>query len=1157
MLATVELGVLDRKTSLIAQSAVIVDSKRAVVHMLQGRRTHHIEVTRGNPVTTSCSCGARRQCAHAIFAIGSLEFVPRTQAWLATGSLPASVEADAETDESAGGEAPAAPPPAPSQPTPSRKARGKSAAPAKSESPARPDPQEATELAAAAAADETQADVDEWLRAIGRDQRASPSGKAAQAPREVVYFVTPDATVDGLAVTVWSAKPRKGGELARNRPLDLMRALRGKIPLRAQDLGLIATLRGHSQEGWRDSVVLAGDASALVSLLIDSGRCYLDGREPRLLSRGEEHRAELGWTVDETGAQIPAVLDEGKWPLLFDEPMYIDVHLATVGKLTFGPPLAVARAFLAGPEVPAEASAAVAQTSGRRLAKLGLPNMRTLRVERVPAPPPRPQLLLGTAAVSPGAWLDPIALDMAHLTFAYGEHVFDEGAAEDSYREVEGDQVRECRRRRDLERAAVQQLEELGFAPVVDSVPPKFQYAVRHALALAGTRDDLTLNRAYATPDVEAWTRFLGEGRRQLVAAGWEVTVDRSFRHGTIEATRWTVLTRGAEASDWFTLEVGIDIDGERCNLMPVLLHLVAQCANGELPAILRQDLEFAALPLPDGRTIRLSTERVRRMVTALLELQAGGKVEKGQLRLPRLLAPQVHALAGHVDEVAWQDNDAARDLATKLATFTGIDSAPAPADLATELRAYQREGLAWLQFLRAHDLGGILADDMGLGKTVQTLAHILVEKAAGRLDRPCLVVSPTSVVGNWASECARFAPGLRVLVLHGSGRRKTFDSIAEVDVVLTTYPLVVRDAETLQAHAFHLLVLDEAQAIKNSGAKARRVLRDVDARHRLCLTGTPLENNLRELWSQFDFLLPGLLGDTRTFGHVFRGPIEKRDDRDRQRALADRIRPFILRRTKEKVAKELPPKTTVVHTVELAGDQRDLYETIRLAVHERVRQAIADKGLDQAQIIVLDALLKLRQVCCDPRLVKLDSARQVKASAKLEALLELLPSLIEDGRRVLLFSQFTSMLALIEPELRQRGIAFVKLVGDTEDRTTPVRRFQAGEVPVFLISLKAGGTGLNLTAADTVIHYDPWWNPAAEQQATDRAHRIGQDKPVFEYKLIATGTVEERIGRLQERKRALAAGLLDGGERQGTALTREDVEALFAAMDLPADGDA
>jgi SNF2 family DNA or RNA helicase len=309
------------------------------------------------------------------------------------------------------------------------------------------------------------------------------------------------------------------------------------------------------------------------------------------------------------------------------------------------------------------------------------------------------------------------------------------------------------------------------------------------------------------------------------------------------------------------------------------------------------------------------------------------------------------------------------------------------------------------------------------------------------------------------------------------------------------------------------------------------------------------MENHLGELWSQFAFLMPGLLGDAKRFARVFRTPIEKKQDGERRAVLARRLKPFLLRRTKAMVAADLPPKTEMVQPLELLGPQRDLYETVRLSMHEKVREAVAAKGLARSHIIVLDALLKLRQVCCDPRLVKLAAAKRVAASAKLAHLLEMLPALIEDGRRILLFSQFTSMLDLIKPELSGAGIDYVELRGDTTDRARPVARFQKGAVPLFLISLKAGGTGLNLTAADTVIHYDPWWNPAVEDQATDRAHRIGQDKPVFVYKLVAQGTVEERMLELQARKKALAAGLYAAGGSTAAAFDAADLDRLLQPL--------
>jgi SNF2 family DNA or RNA helicase len=471
------------------------------------------------------------------------------------------------------------------------------------------------------------------------------------------------------------------------------------------------------------------------------------------------------------------------------------------------------------------------------------------------------------------------------------------------------------------------------------------------------------------------------------------------------------------------------------------------------------------------------------------------------------------------------------------------------PRGFRAELRPYQLEGLAWLQHLVRHDLAGILADDMGLGKTAQTLAHLLTEKQAGRLDLPALVILPTSLVFNWQAEAKRFAPRLKVLNLHGNDRHARFDELDGVDIALTTYPLLWRDAEALQAREWSLLILDEAQTVKNVASKGAQVIRQLKARHRLGLTGTPLENHLGELWAQFDFLLPGFLGTQKHFTTTWRNPIEKQGDTERRDLLAARLKPFILRRRKENVATELPPKTTIVRSVSLEGGQRDLYETVRAAMNDKIRSEIAGKGFARSQIVILDALLKLRQVCCDPRLLKSPAAEKVKERAKLDLLMDMLPELISEGRRILIFSQFTSMLALIAAELDQANIGWVSLTGDTRDRRIPVEDFQKGRAPVFLISLKAGGVGLNLTTADTVIHYDPWWNPAAENQATDRAHRIGQDKPVFVFKLVCAGSIEERILALQDKKAALAAGVLSEDANALAKFGEADIAALLAPL--------
>jgi SNF2 family DNA or RNA helicase len=540
----------------------------------------------------------------------------------------------------------------------------------------------------------------------------------------------------------------------------------------------------------------------------------------------------------------------------------------------------------------------------------------------------------------------------------------------------------------------------------------------------------------------------------------------------------------------------------------------------------------------------------MKEMLGVLLELFDPKALDRGgRLRLSKLRAAELSGIAGGNAEWRWLGGKDLSELSQKLRHFGGIQPVTPSPNLRAELRGYQQSGLNWLQFLREYSLAGILADDMGLGKTVQALAHLLHERESGRMDRPSLVVAPTSLMTNWRQEAERFAPGLKLLVLHGLDRKQHFESLKDYDVIVTSYPLLPRDQATLLEQEFHYVILDEAQFIKNPKTQYAQIVCQLKARHRLCLTGTPMENHLGELWSLFNFLLPGFLADEVRFRKVFRNPIEKGRSEERRKLLAQRVAPFMLRRRKEEVVKELPPKTEIVQNVELTGAQRDLYETIRLAMHTRVREEVARKGLSRSHIIILDALLKLRQVCCDPRLLPMESAKKVKESAKLQLLMDLLPEMISEGRRILLFSQFTTMLGLIEEELARAAIPYVLLTGQTTDRATPIERFQKGEVPLFLISLKAGGTGLNLTAADTVIHYDPWWNPAVENQATDRAHRIGQDKKVFVYKLMTVGTVEAKILEMQVRKRELVEGLLNEDRKESVNLKSEDLEVLFAPI--------
>jgi SNF2 family DNA or RNA helicase len=432
----------------------------------------------------------------------------------------------------------------------------------------------------------------------------------------------------------------------------------------------------------------------------------------------------------------------------------------------------------------------------------------------------------------------------------------------------------------------------------------------------------------------------------------------------------------------------------------------------------------------------------------------------------------------------------------------------------------------------------------------MQTLAHILIEKKSGRLKSPCLVIAPTSLLSNWQQEAQKFAPSLKFMKLAGTKRKGLFAQMAKMDLVVTSYGLVLRDINKLRKTRFHLLILDEAQVIKNTRSKITAAVNDLYSNQRVCLTGTPMENHLGELWSLFHFLMPDFLGSEYQFNQLYRQPIEKNQDYLRQTLLAKRVAPLMLRRTKNEVAKELPSKTEMVTLIELEEAQADLYETIRISMMEQVDKVLSLETNNRNQFLIGNALLKLRQVCCHSNLIKLESAQKLNASAKISWLKSRLPTMVDQGRRVLLFSSFTSMLDIIATELEGMSIPYLMLTGKSKHRGKLVEQFQKSNVPVFLISLKAGGVGLNLTAADTVIHYDPWWNPAAEQQANDRAYRIGQDKPVFVYKLITKGTVEEKIQQMQQQKNKLAQGLYDQEALDTMNLTSEDWQALFQPID-------
>jgi len=624
---------------------------------------------------------------------------------------------------------------------------------------------------------------------------------------------------------------------------------------------------------------------------------------------------------------------------------------------------------------------------------------------------------------------------------------------------------------------------------------------------------------------------------RKLVSEGWRVEAD-----GKLYRRPAKFELKVASGVDWFELHGRADFEGHSVE-MPQLLKAIARGEH--------------SVPLGDGTYGLLPEEWLKRyrMVAAL------GKSSDGQVRFERYQAGLLDALlAEQKGEARARQGEASREVTfddgfirvrQELEVFAGIRAAEPAATFQGQLRGYQRDCLGWFQFLRRFGFGGCLADDMGLGKTVQVLALLDSLDATDR-PRPCLVVVPRSLIFNWKQEAARFTPRLRILDHTGSERRDRWSDIQNYDIILTTYGTLRRDAPLLKDICFDTVILDEAQAIKNATTESAKAARLLKANHRLALTGTPVENRLGDLWSLFEFLNPGLLGTASVFRTQVapkNGGAEKPDSiamEDSLRILSKALRPFLLRRTKEQVARELPAKTEQTIYCELESEQRRLYDELR----EHYRQALLGRiervGIEKSRMQILEALLRLRQAACHPGLI--DKERATQSSAKLDSLVPQLIELIEEGHKALVFSQFTSFLGILQQRLDKEQVVYEYLDGQTRDREARVRRFQQDDrCRLFLISLKAGGLGLNLTAAEYVFLLDPWWNPAVEAQAIDRSHRIGQTRNVFAYRLIARDTVEEKILELQKSKQELADAIITSDNSVLASLSRENLELLLS----------
>lgn len=977
-------------------------------------------------------------------------------------------------------------------------------------------------------------EVAAWLDLIGKARRGDEY--PPDISQRLLYILSGDALgsqVSRPAVTPCSVRLLKSGAFSdkvSKTDLSNFNPDTAAQYYRDVDIELVAAIvrerRDYSTQAWPIRRI------DVLRQMIDTGRAYWRDHKGEPIKWGEPRPGRIEWGLVDASGMRPRLIVDGALGLNAEPPVYFDGQAGTLGPVELGMAERLAHRLLSGPTIRLGHIARVARDLELRVPDL---DPRLLPPEPEPAivvkQDPVPVLRLGLARLTSyfQSYHAPPPMPVASLGFRYGPISVGRSERATQIDAAHAGRLYRVTRRPQKERAAAASLPACGFVEARRQNP---------YLTVAHQGD-------FALPGPGDWLRFLHVDAPALRAQGFEIEIAPDFPFRLASTSGIVDGAFEGSGTDWFELSLGIDIDGERHDLAPLLSAMVsAPGFSVESLGDMEDPQDTIFLALADGRHVALAAQRLVPLILALHSLRLSGRLgaEARNIRLSG--ADLLPLLEFEQESFVFRGGEKLRKLAQLLRETTMAGAVPSSGFKAV-LRPYQAYGVAWLDMLRECGLGGILADDMGLGKTVQILALLALEKARDDRLEPTLIVAPTSLMANWSNEAARFAPDLKLLVLHGPDRKARFGEIGDHDVVLTTYPLIARDHEALLARQWHIAVLDEAQTIKNPNAATTRWLSGVKAQHRFCLSGTPMENHLGELWSLMSFVNPGYLGDKTAFARNWRTPIEKRGDTMRSRALAQRIKPFLLRRTKAEVVAELPPRTEIVEHVTIEDKQRELYDAVRLSMSDKVRKAIQDRGLAKSHIIVLEALLKLRQVCCDPALLQLDG-KAPPPSAKLERLVEMVEELLSEGRRIIVFSQFTSMLDRIRARFEALSIRYDLLTGDTRDRAGAIDSFQRGDTQIFLISLKAGGVGLNLTAADTVIIFDPWWNPAVEEQAIGRAHRIGQDKPVFVYRLMAVGTIEEKMEALKERKRALADGLFDPVGGIGSALTEADVAALF-----------
>jgi len=946
-----------------------------------------------------------------------------------------------------------------------------------------------------------------------------------------------------LAIAAWIWGQRSSGQPGWQQPA-AYQLRNGQMPLDPVDLWLVRRMDPYSGDFDTHTSPKGPAGRDWVEKAIATGRAHWRKPDGPALHWGEDQVARWCWVSLANGEQRPSLegLIDGQVLLATAPPVIVDEATGVVHRVAGITDAQLAQRVLLIPPVPPDAVAQLA-THWENIAGIDVPAPTLAGLKDLGAIQPVPVLTFvqeKVDAIIPrrrGYQSSPTyKADMAcaRISFDYaGYRVTPSANAVEVISNSDAGFIR-------FRRYLAAEARALGLMVAHDLMPleafPELKTKPSQQWDFAPSA--LTRATDFALFMQTALPRLRADGWRIEYGPKWQLTITEVGGSDV----QFDVTTSG---TDWFDISLGARIDGHVVDILPMLRQLLAHFG----PQLLDEVGDSFTIAIGPGKLAQLSTEQIRPVLAMLLDLALHDREASGKLRLPRsdiaVLADLEQASAGRI---GWRGSDDLRQLARALARID-LEPTVTPVGFKANLRPYQQHGLDWLQALHSAGFGGVLADDMGLGKTVQALAHIATLKAAGKLKGPALIICPTSVLTNWQAEIASFVPELRSVLWHGNDRHSLHDEVENADIIVSSYPLLVRDTKQFAAETLSLILFDEAQILKNPKTAGFKAAKALKAGQIIALSGTPVENQLTDVWSLMDLVTPGLLGALDHFKRTIDRPITRDDDHAAKALLRRRLRPFMLRRTKDEVARDLPDKTEMQEWVDFEKNQLATYESLRLLMQKRVRDEISRVGLLRSQIVFLDALLKLRQVCCDPRLLPQTTAKgeeKPAGSAKLARLMEMLPELLREGRRIILFSQFTSMLDLINPELDALAIAYVEIRGETQDRKTPVRQFQAGEVPLILISLKAGGTGLNLTAADTVILYDPWWNPAVEAQAIDRAHRIGQTKPVFVHRLIAKGTIEEKILGLQDKKRALAAMLWEGDSATQSKLTETDIEYLL-----------